>query len=77
MIANLHKQGSDVGPLLFAWCFLDGSSYHTRRLVNLAKGKHKSEAYLQINLHGKVPAFSIDGSVLTEISFDKNATREL
>jgi glutathione S-transferase len=35
-------------------------------LINLPKGQHKSEEYLQINPRGKVPALSIDGSVLTE-----------
>lgn len=42
-----------------------GASYE-RKLVNLSKGEHKSDAYLQINPHGKVPSLSIDGSVLTE-----------
>jgi glutathione S-transferase len=42
-----------------------GASYE-RKLVDLASGEHKSDAYLQINPHGKVPVLSIDGSVLTE-----------
>ena len=42
-----------------------GAPYE-RKLVNLAKGEHKSDAYLQINPRGKVPTLSIDGNVLTE-----------
>lgn len=42
-----------------------GASYE-RKLVNLAKGEHKGARYLKINPRGKVPALSIDGSVLTE-----------
>ncbi len=32
----------------------------------LAKGEHKTEAYLKINPRGKVPAFDVDGRILTE-----------
>jgi glutathione S-transferase len=39
---------------------------YDRRLINLAKGEHKSDAYLTINPRGKVPALSVDGNVLTE-----------
>jgi glutathione S-transferase len=39
---------------------------YDRKLVNLATGEHKSDAYLKINPRGKVPALSIDGNVLTE-----------
>lgn len=39
---------------------------YQRRLVNFAQGEHKSDAYLKINPHGKVPALAIDGIVLTE-----------
>jgi len=42
-----------------------GAPYE-RELINLAKGEHKSNAYLQINPRGKVPALSINGDVLTE-----------
>lgn len=42
-----------------------GTSYECK-LVNLAKGEHKSDAYLRINPHGKVPALSVDGNVITE-----------
>jgi len=42
-----------------------GAPYE-RALVNLAKGEHKSDAYLKINRRGKVPALSIDGDILTE-----------
>ena len=42
-----------------------GAPYE-RKLINLAKGEHKSDAYLKINPRGKVPALSIDGNVLTE-----------
>ncbi len=42
-----------------------GTPYE-RQLVNLAKGEHKSEGYLKINPHGKVPALAVDGAVLTE-----------
>jgi glutathione S-transferase len=42
-----------------------GSPYE-RRLVNFAEGEHKSEAYLKLNPHGKVPALAVDGTVLTE-----------
>ena len=42
-----------------------GTPYH-RELVNLAQGEHKSDAYLKINPHGKVPALAVDNTVLTE-----------
>ena len=37
-----------------------GAPYE-RQLVNLAQGEHKSDAYLKINPHGKVPALAVDG----------------
>lgn len=36
------------------------------RLIRFARGEHKSPAFKQVNPAGKVPAFSIDGEVLTE-----------
>jgi glutathione S-transferase len=39
---------------------------YERILINLAMSEHKSDAYLKINPRGKVPALSVDGSVLTE-----------
>jgi glutathione S-transferase len=42
-----------------------GAPYE-RKLINLAKGEHKSDAYLKINPRGKVPALSVDSNVLTE-----------
>jgi glutathione S-transferase len=42
-----------------------GTAYQ-RQLVNLALGEHKSDAYLKINPHGKVPALAVDNTVLTE-----------
>jgi glutathione S-transferase len=42
-----------------------GTPYQ-RQLVNLAKGEHKSDAYLNINPHGKVPALAVDDTILTE-----------
>lgn len=43
-----------------------GTPYQ-RQLVDFAKGEHKSDAYLKINPHGKVPALATDdGTVLTE-----------
>jgi len=42
-----------------------GTPYQ-RQLVNLAKGEHKSDAYLKINPHGKVPALAVDDTILTE-----------
>ena len=42
-----------------------GTPYQ-RQLVNLARGEHKSDAYLKINPHGKVPALAVDDTVLTE-----------
>ena len=42
-----------------------GAAYE-RRLVSLAEGEHKSDAYLKINPHGKVPALRVGDTVLTE-----------
>jgi glutathione S-transferase len=42
-----------------------GTPYQ-RQLVDLARGEHKSDAYLKINPHGKVPALAVDDTVLTE-----------
>ena len=42
-----------------------GATYE-RQLVNLVRGEHKSDAYLKINPHGKVPALAIGGTILTE-----------
>src|SRR4029079_3595489 len=42
-----------------------GTAYE-RTLVNLAQGEHKSDPYLKINPHGKVPALAIDDTILTE-----------
>src|ERR1700724_164536 len=39
---------------------------YQRKLINLAKGEHKTDAYLKIKPHGKVPALCVDGNVLTE-----------
>jgi glutathione S-transferase len=39
---------------------------YERMLISLAKGEHKSDAYLKINPRGKVPSLAVDGSVLTE-----------
>jgi glutathione S-transferase len=43
-----------------------GAPYELR-LINLAQGEHKGDAYLRVNPRGKVPALSVDGKVLTEI----------
>ena len=42
-----------------------GAPYECK-LINLAQGEHKSDAYLKINPRGKVPALSVNGNVLTE-----------
>jgi glutathione S-transferase len=42
-----------------------GAPYEVKPAL-LAKGEHKTEAYLRINPRGKVPALSVDGEVLTE-----------
>src|SRR4029077_13131028 len=42
-----------------------GTPYQ-RQLVDLTRGEHKSDAYLKINPHGKVPALAVDDTVLTE-----------
>jgi glutathione S-transferase len=42
-----------------------GAPYQEKPTL-LAKGEHKTEAYLKINPHGKVPALDVDGTVLTE-----------
>jgi glutathione S-transferase len=39
---------------------------YQRKLINLAEGEHKTDAYLKINPHGEVPALCVDGNVLTE-----------
>lgn len=39
---------------------------YERKLINLAEGEHKRDDYLKVNPHGKVPALSVDGNVLTE-----------
>ena len=43
-----------------------GTPYQ-RQLVNLAQGEHKSDAYLKINPHGKVPALAEKGAGFTRV----------
>ncbi|MFQ5467113.1 MAG: glutathione S-transferase family protein, partial [Kiloniellaceae bacterium] len=42
-----------------------GAVYDTK-LVALARGEQRTEAYRKINPHGKVPALAVDGKVITE-----------
>lgn len=42
-----------------------GVPYEEKPTV-LAKGEHKTEAYLKVNPRGKVPALAVDGHVITE-----------
>ena len=42
-----------------------GAPYEVKPTL-LAKGEHKTEAYLKINPRGKVPALSVDGQVVIE-----------
>jgi len=42
-----------------------GAVYETK-LIALAKGEQRTEAYRKINPHGKVPALAVDGKVITE-----------
>ncbi len=42
-----------------------GAVYDTK-LVALAKGEQRTEAYRKINPHGKVPALAVDGKVITQ-----------
>ena len=42
-----------------------GAQYEERPTM-LAKGEHKTEAYLKVNPRGKVPALAVDDKVLTE-----------
>jgi glutathione S-transferase len=42
-----------------------GAPYEAKPTL-LAKGEHKTEAYLKINPRGKVPALSVDGQIITE-----------
>ena len=42
-----------------------GAPYEERPTM-LAKGEHKTDAYLKINPRAKVPALAVDGKVLTE-----------
>jgi glutathione S-transferase len=42
-----------------------GASYESKPIL-LAKGEHRTEAYLKINARGKVPALATEDGVLTE-----------
>lgn len=42
-----------------------GADYETK-LISLPKGEQRTEAYLKINPHGKVPSLDIDGKIVTE-----------
>ena len=42
-----------------------GAQYQKKPTL-LAKGEHKTEAYLKINPRAKVPALDVDGTVITE-----------
>jgi glutathione S-transferase len=39
---------------------------HTVELVRTSRGEHQTTAYLAINPAGKVPALSVDGTIVTE-----------
>ena len=53
---------STAAHILFEEC---GGAYETK-LVALAKGEQRTEAYRKINPHGKVPALAVDGRVITQ-----------
>ena len=42
-----------------------GAPYEEKPTL-LAKGEHKTDAYLKVNPRGKVPALDVDGKILTE-----------
>jgi glutathione S-transferase len=42
-----------------------GAPYEAKQ-TSIARGEHRTDAYLRINPRGKVPALCIDGQVLTE-----------
>jgi glutathione S-transferase len=64
-----HHHGSadiQVASGMVGMIVVEGDFAVQRQLVNLAQGEHKSDVYLKINPHGKVPALAIDDTVLTE-----------
>ena len=44
----------------------EAGAVYVEKPTLLAKGEHKTEAYLKINPRAKVPALSVDGRIITE-----------
>jgi len=47
-------------------CLEEAGAPYTLQLVDTSKGEHQGAEYLKLNPAGKVPAMTLDGTVLTE-----------
>ena len=62
-----HYHAPNTRSASIRWLFEELGAPHEMKVLNLAKGDHKSPEYLAINPMGKVPTIVHDGTPVTEV----------
>jgi len=62
-----HYHAPNTRSASVRWLFEELGAPHETKVLNLAKGEHKTPEYLAINPMGKVPAIVHDGTPITEV----------